>query len=89
MFTDNEMQARRVLKALSGPDDNDDSDKASEKSPDTNSKFIKKLKMSVDQVTTNVKIPHKLPSPPLIKMKKMNHEISETGTYSMIINWYF
>lgn len=83
------MQARRVLKALSDPDDNDDSDKASEKSSDTNSKFIKKLKISVDQVPTNVKIPHKLPSPPLIKMKKMNHEISETGTYNMIIYWYF
>jgi len=81
MFTDNEMQARRVLKALSGPDDNDDSDKESEKSPNTNSKLIKKLKMSVDQVSTNVKVPHKLPSPPLIKMKKMNHEICEIVTY--------
>jgi len=85
MFTDNEMQARRVLKALSGPDDNDDSDKESGKSPDTNSKLIKKLKMSVDQVPTNVKVSHKLPSPPLIKMIKTNHEINEIneiGTYT-------
>jgi len=80
MFTDDEMQARRVLKALSGPDDNDDSDKESEKSPKTNSRFIKKLKMSVDQVPTNVKVPHKLPSPPLIKMKQINHELIEIGT---------